>query len=340
MTLVYSDPPKLELLAPEHPTSTVIAWRRHHFPLDWHAQFGAKPDAPIYLEVGFGDGRHTVRRAQDEPHACFVGLEISSVSILRASKKVRRLGLGNVKLLKAHAGFALRHLFAPHTLHGIVVNFPDPWPKTRHEHRRLLQRPFFELAASRLVAGGAIDLATDHEAYFAFARAEVPRTLFTLDDAPAPAAVFETKYALKWRAQGKPLYFQRFRYRGTPTPPFESLLREETMPHALLHGPPPTVDAFTKQVVPYADGHVIVHDVSRIVSPKEGERLLWRVTVDEPELRQQLLVVTQRRDEDEWIVRIDPFGDPILTATARGAVHAVSEWLLANTELALRRRSY
>ncbi len=340
MTLVADEHAKLELLAPEHPSGAIVPWRRYHFPLAWRAQFGVTPDAPIYLEVGFGDGRHTVRRAQDEPHACFVGLEISSVSILRASKKVRRLGLGNVKLLKAHAGFALKHLFAPHTLQGIIVNFPDPWPKTRHEGRRLLRRPFFELAASRLVAGGAIELATDHEAYFAFARTEVPPTLFTLDDAPAPAAVFETKYALKWRAQGRALYFQRFRYRGAPAPCFKSLSREEIMPHALLYGPPPTVDAFSKQVVPYADGHVIVHDVSRIVSPKEAERLLWRVTIDEPELRQQLLVVTQRRDEDEWIVRIDPFGDPILTATARGAVHAVSEWLLAHTDLALRRRSY
>jgi hypothetical protein len=64
------------------------------------------------------------------------------------------------------------------------------------------------------------------------------------------------------------------------------------------------------------------------------------VTVDEPDLKQQVLIVAKRREDDEFIVRFEPFGDPVLTKAARGAVHAVTEWLLASNTLHLKARNY
>jgi tRNA (guanine-N7-)-methyltransferase len=54
----------------------LLPWRRFRFPLEWDAQFSVS--GPLHLEVGFGDGRYTVRRASDAPDERFVGLEISS----------------------------------------------------------------------------------------------------------------------------------------------------------------------------------------------------------------------------------------------------------------------
>ena len=310
------------------PSGPLLPWRRYRFPIDWAAQFGG--EGPLRLEIGFGDGRYTVRRAKDERKGRFVGLEISSASLQRALHKVRREGLDNVRLLKIGANFAVRHLFAPRSLQTVTVNFPDPWPKARHEENRLLRAPFFELSASRLRPGGKILLATDHPDYLAFAQTEADKTgLYALYEAEPPAAVFETKYALKWKAQGKPLHYQVFEYRGGDTPLYPPLERVETMPHALLNGTlPASFDGFEKRVVPYASGHVILHEVLRGVGSDEGERLLVRATVDEPDLKQGLLVVVGRREGDELIVRLEPFGDPVITRTARGAVHAVTEWLL------------
>jgi tRNA (guanine-N7-)-methyltransferase len=320
----------------------VLPWRTLPFPAPWREIFDTR-ELDLTLEVGFGDGRYTVRRAMAEPERQFIALEIASASIQRALRKLRKHRVDNVRLLKVGANFAVQHLIAPGSLSEIIVNFPDPWPKERHEKNRLLQRRFFGFAAARLKPGGTIQLATDHSDYLAFAQAEGHASgYFTLSQPDPPAAVFETKYALKWKTQGKPLYYQVFTQKGTP-PTIPYLERPQTMPHALLAGRLPDTLEFDKQVLPYADGHVILHELMRSLGGddvSEGEKLLLRATIDEPDLRQQLLVAVKRREGGELIVRLEPFGDPIITQTVRGAVHGVTEWLLARSDLQVIARNY
>lgn len=325
---------------PPEPGQVLLAWRRCPFPVDWERAFGRS--APLHLEVGFGDGRFTARRAREAPEHGFVGLEVSAVSVQRAVSRVRREGVSNVRVAKAGAGYALRHLFAPQCLDSVTVNFPDPWPKERHARHRLLRHAFFELAASRLRPGGEIRLATDHVDYLAFACAEARRGgRYALRTEVPPAAVFETKYALKWREQGKPLHYQVFRLDRPANVHPEPLERPQRMPHAFLSGTfPPATDlpADAKRVYAFGDAHVIVHEGAQAFGP--GARWLFRVTVDEPELTQQLLVVAQRRAGGEVIVRLERFGDPLVTAAVRGAVHGVVEWLREHAAFALVERHY
>lgn len=319
--------------------SALLPWRRLPFPAPWSSIF--RESGALNLEVGFGDGRFTVRRAQAFPDQRFVALEISTASVQRAVRRVARERVANVRLLKVGAQFAVRHLFAPGSLASIVVNFPDPWPKERHSKHRLLRRPFFELVASRLQPGGAVLLATDHPEYLEFARLEATESgLFDLEQREPPAEVFETKYALKWRELGKPLHYQAFVSRGLPAPEFPILERPDEMPHALLRGTPADGKRFAKRVLPYGDGHVILHEAARSLLAEGPERWLVRVSVDEPDLKQQLLVVIQRREGGELIVRLEPFGDPIITRTVRGAVHGVTEWLLEQPGVRLLERNY
>ena len=380
----YSSEDALSAQLLEHPLEHyLVAWRRYPFPLDWSAHFARAPLGAaagldyrhLHLEIGFGDGRYTVRRALQEPEDAFVGLEISSASVARALRRLKRQQQSNVRLLKVGAYFALQQLFAPHSLRSIVVNFPDPWPKERHEKNRLLQRRFFQLAASRLEPEGELRLATDHPAYLEFACAEAEASgLFSLHQGQAPEAVFETKYALKWKSQGKPLYYQIFRYHGATSAEFPCLERDAIMPHAIVRGRLPETLHFHKQVLAYADGHVILHEACRSLSAApaaDAPRLLIRATIDEPDFKQQLLVIVQRHsltqandkannegdsddgnsddnaltllpgEGDAFIVRLESFGDPIITKTARGAVHAVTEWLLADPQgFRVLRRAY
>lgn len=328
---------------PSHePSRTLLSWRALAFPADWDEVFASAPDARgMTVEVGFGDGRFTVRRAQAEPLMRFVGLEVSSGSLQRALRRVKRSGVANVRLAKSGAHVAVRQLFAPGSVDAFVVNFPCPWPKERHAKHRLLSRRFFELAGSRLRPLGELRLATDHDEYLAYALEEGAASgLYETLAPPAPDDVFETKYALKWREQGKPLHYAVFRRNGQEAPELPPLERPAIMPHALLRGELPRDAPFAKVVLPYAGGHVILHEAMRSLGGEDGPgRVLVRATVEEQDLRQQLLVVAQERRAGEVIVRLESFGDPLVTEAARGCVHAVTEWLAA-AGLAVSARNY
>ncbi len=319
------------------PDAVLLPWRRLEHPVGWPDVFGR--EAPLHLEIGFGDGRFTALRALAHPELDFVGLEVSGTSVLRARRRMRRDGIRNVRLCKAPAEIAVRQLFATASLASITVNFPDPWPKERHEGHRLLRAPFFHLAASRSVVGGELRLASDHLPYVEFAVDEARRSgVARRVERDPPPEVFETKYALKWREQGKPLHYEVFVLDGRDVPALPPIPRSDPMPHALLSGPLPTDAPFEKLVVPHAGGHVVVHEAARAVG--RDDRWLFRVTVDEGDLTQQILVVAQRRTGDEVIVRLESFGDPLVTPVVRGAVGAVTDWLERAAGLHVTARHY
>ncbi len=309
--------------------SPLLAWRRYSFPINWPSHFGVE-DPELHLEIGFGDGRYTIYRALEKPKAQFVGVEISNGSIKRALKSIYRKSVKNIYILKGSAEFVVHNLFAPSSLSSITVNFPDPWPKKKHKKNRLLQASFFHLAANRLKLNGGIYLATDHYEYLNFAQMEAKATgLYNLKKANPSNAVFQTKYALKWKEQGKPLYYRVFECQKKSALEHPILIRDEKMPHAILEGNLPQELPFNKQVFPYAKGHIILHEVTKSWGANEKGRLLVRITIDEPDLRQQVLVVVKKRKEGEVLVGLESFGDPIITKTTHGAVHGVTQWLLS-----------
>src|SRR5690606_27958674 len=121
---------------------------------------------------------------------------------------------------------------------------------------------------------------------------------------------------------------------------FDHLERPTDMPHSLFSGTLPASAPLTKIVIAYGGGHVVLHEAAAVMpqesqEPVDGERTRWlvRATIEEPDLKQQLLVLVQQRKPTEVIVRLESFGDPVITPAVRGAVHAVTEWLLQTTDL-------
>jgi tRNA (guanine-N7-)-methyltransferase len=120
---------------------------------------------PLILEIGFGYGHFLRHLSATNPDARIIGLEIASECLLHVEHQIDRGDMPNARVLFSRADTALYHLFEPETIDQIHVNFPDPWFKSRHERRRLMQRPTTDLMASRLKPGGMLYLATDIPEY-------------------------------------------------------------------------------------------------------------------------------------------------------------------------------
>lgn len=130
---------------------------------DLGAVFGR--EAPRFLEIGFGMGDALAQMARERPGHDFLGIDVHEAGIGRVMTLLESDEVCNVRILRGDAVDLLRRHLAPVSLQGIMVFFPDPWPKKRHHKRRLVQPAFFEWCARVLVPGGVLHLATDWEPY-------------------------------------------------------------------------------------------------------------------------------------------------------------------------------
>jgi tRNA (guanine-N7-)-methyltransferase len=202
---------------------------------DWRVQPGALrapgPDGilparlprpvPLVVDVGFGRGELLLSLARAVPEVAVLGIEYSGKRVLKMARRLAKTELDNVRLVHATAESAVAEL-APASVLGFWVNFPDPWPKKRHHRRRLLQPDFVRALALRLVPGGFLEVATDHEEYAEWIDA-VLRVEPRLENRAAPLAFrrepperASTAYELEWRAQGRSAHYFSYARRVDP----------------------------------------------------------------------------------------------------------------------------
>jgi len=122
-------------------------------------------DHPLIFEIGFGMGDATAKIAKLMPEVNFLGCEVHQPGVGALLMKVEELGLENLRIISHDAVEVLERMIPNQSLDGVHIFFPDPWHKTRHHKRRLIQVPFVQLLISRLKPGGYIHCATDWENY-------------------------------------------------------------------------------------------------------------------------------------------------------------------------------
>ncbi|MBS0194164.1 MAG: tRNA (guanosine(46)-N7)-methyltransferase TrmB [Proteobacteria bacterium] len=132
-------------------------------PRDLHATFGR--DAPVVLEIGFGNGDALLHCAAADPARDYLGIEVHLPGVGRALAGIERAGLRNVRVMRHDAIEVLRHEIASGALDEARIWFPDPWHKKRHHKRRLINAENAVLIADRLRPGGLLHLATDWAPY-------------------------------------------------------------------------------------------------------------------------------------------------------------------------------
>lgn len=176
--------------------------------IDFAELFGNR--RPVEIEIGSGKGTFLVHRAKARPELNFIGIEWARKYCHHAADRIARWGLGNVCMLRAEAAAFFGKRVADDSLQRVHIYFPDPWPKTRHVKRRIIQPPFVDLLYRKLRLGGQLVVVTDHRDYARqmawvilnqpnFATVPFPRT-HGANEGEVVGTNFERKYIAQGRS--------------------------------------------------------------------------------------------------------------------------------------------
>ena len=177
-----------------------------------------RPDAPLEIDVGCGDGGFLLDLAAAHPERDFLGLEKLLGRARKVVRQAARRGLTNVKALQIDSPYAVRHLLPPGGISRLHLLFPDPWPKAKHAKNRLVQPAFCQDVHRLLRPGGEWLFKTDHPEYFAEAVATIQASgLFTATNWPADCFPYPlTDFERQWLAEGKTIQSARFTTTSRP----------------------------------------------------------------------------------------------------------------------------
>ena len=175
---------------------------------NWKNLFGN--NNPIYIEIGMGKGKFLIENATKYPNINFIGIEKFDSVMVRAVEKLENSDLNNIKLIRMDAT-KIDEVFSKE-IEQIYLNFSDPWPKKRHENRRLTSKVFLDKYSNIFKDKFNIIQKTDNRSLFEFSLISFNNEGYqfkelsldlTLDDVPDN---IETEYESKFRKQGKPIY--------------------------------------------------------------------------------------------------------------------------------------
>jgi len=145
--------------------SQLVIPNAHEHKNNWQSVFNNQK--PIHLEIGTGKGQFLVGMAKQFPDINFIGIELEKRIIVSAAQKMIEEKLDNVLLLNENA-MDLSEFFAQNEISTIYLNFSDPWPKNRHEKRRLTYPTFLEQYNKILKPGSEIIFKTDNQGLFEY----------------------------------------------------------------------------------------------------------------------------------------------------------------------------
>ncbi len=164
-----------------------------------------KNPSQIWLEIGFGSGRHLLHNAKTHPEILHIGLEIHHPSLEQVARQIGLLSLQNIAILAYDARIFLE-LLPSNSLDKIFVHFPVPWNKK--PHRRIFSSAFLEQSLRTLKQQGILHLRTDSKEYFDFAK-ELSKSFqddFKVESQINAKEKTISKYEARWLKEKKTIY--------------------------------------------------------------------------------------------------------------------------------------
>ena len=291
------------------------------------------------MEIGFGNGDHLLHLATLHPEANLIGIEISNPSLRKAMKKVVLGGYDNVFIIDGSGPNVLQTTFQPPmAITQLHVNFPDPWPKGNHQHRRIINDHFLHLAATRMNAGALLFVATDHADYQPVVTDCLLRSPYFESRLPTPFVTtdpdrFHTKYELKAEAEGRTSQFYKWIRNTVSAENIFPIPLEFDMPHVIINTPLTLNDihaAFQPQQWRSQDGVTyikLMHSFSATQSPNRAPAILFETHIQEEPHAQRIGFSLTQRDDGDFILSLHEMGFPRPTAGIHFAARHIKKWL-------------
>jgi tRNA (guanine-N7-)-methyltransferase len=169
-------------------------------------------DHPVELEIGYGKGTFLTEQAVARPETNFFGIEWANWFFRYGADRLRRRSPANARCVRADAAFFLKEFVPPASISVLHIYFPDPWPKAKHNRRRLIQPAFVPTIHHVLKPGGRLQVVTDHKGYF---EENIDPTVrasgLTIVDYNRPGSASEgefvgTNFERKYRRENRPFY--------------------------------------------------------------------------------------------------------------------------------------
>jgi tRNA (guanine-N7-)-methyltransferase len=117
------------------------------------------------MEIGFGMGEATAIIAKNHPNNGYIAVDVHPPGIGKLLARIVENDLTNLRVIEEDVHVVLQHMVADESLDGIHLFFPDPWPKKKHNKRRIVNESFLSLIHPKIKTGGFIHIATDWVPY-------------------------------------------------------------------------------------------------------------------------------------------------------------------------------
>lgn len=170
-------------------------------------------ERPLEVDLGCGDGSFLMEMARHFPERDFLGTERLLGRVRKVCRKLTRRGLENARVLRLESRYTVEWLLPEASVTRLHLLCPDPWPKLRHNRRRLMQHAFLEAVENALLPGGEFLFMTDHEEYFQWAREKVEAYgKFNVLEWNEDTFFYpKTDFQVQWEGEGKSMFRLRCR---------------------------------------------------------------------------------------------------------------------------------
>jgi tRNA (guanine-N7-)-methyltransferase len=162
--------------------------------------------APLEVDLGCGNGAFLVAMAEKYPERNFLGIERLEGRVRSACGRASRHNVRNLRVLRVETSYAVEYLLPAGSIAAAHLLFPDPWPKKRHEQRRIVTKDFLAAVHRLLVPDGSFRIATDRADYFAVIRELIAHSAFLEEPATQEEAFPLTTFEKRFLADGAPIY--------------------------------------------------------------------------------------------------------------------------------------
>lgn len=297
----------------------VLDWKKIPFP------FFNNPQEKLIVEVGFGGGEFLIYLLENYSDYKVIGIDISKVSLEKTLKKLKRTPfVSRTFLVHLDAKSAIKNLFSNDTLDLVFSNFPDPWPKKKHQKRRIFDKPFLEVILTKLKTNGLLQIITDDYDYFHWVKDIMEEIEFGEINYKEMEEFPYTKYGIKWRNAGKKIYRLIGKKINTPLYNFKPIEKIGLMPNVVFETG--QVEKI-KEIKPLEiKAPFFIKISSPFISPDEKE-FLFDVYLNEDGLEQSYFLKLKLRNDGKAVLEVYNLKNVCLTKGVKTSVEALAKYL-------------